>query len=121
MAFVNDYDFLIRFGTHWKRIDYKEKFKTVMDMIAFSLSNLELPHDSISIKDYSVTDIIKFMDRRSKKGGDFTRDVFFYLSEIARKKVAPDADKERFYLKSVDCYFDSDYMDTDPRFVDLPV
>ena len=122
MAFYNDPDFLNAFDKHWKKFNFQEKSKTVLQMIEHGIVNLELPPDTLSIKDFKVGELVKVFDRMAaKKGnkeGDFCRSVTHHLSEIARKKVAPDADKERFYLKLTDCYWDEDYLMPVPKLTD---
>lgn len=122
MAYHNDPDFLNAFDKHWKGLSFQDKSKTVLQMIEQGIENLELPPDTLSIKEFKVVDIVKVFDRMAaKKGikeGDFSRSTHKHLSEIARKHVAPDADKERFYLKFIDCYWDEDYLMPVPKFTD---
>lgn len=122
MAFYNDPDFLNAFDKHWKKFNFQEKSKTVLQMIEHGIENLELPPNTLSIRDFNVVDIVKVFDcmatKKGAKDGDFCRSTLHHISEIARKKVAPDADKERFYLKFIDCYWDEDYLMPVPKFID---
>lgn len=124
MAFYNDPDFLNAFDKHWKKFNFQEKSKTVLQMIVHGIENLELPPNTLSIKDFKIVEIVKVFDRMAAKNGtkegDFCRSTLLHISEIARKKVAPDADKERFYLKFIDCYWDEDYLMPVPKFIDDP-